>query len=98
MSPDDTIVLVSLTVLLHCSPPNSYPAPSLTWFKGGVALTGDRFSVQGNGSLMIAGSEFIDEGSYTCVATNEYLNITRTSSPALLQIFGKNIILYVNKV
>ena len=89
LSPVDKVVLVSEDVLLVCSPPDSYPTPTVSWLKDGVTVDGDRFTVQSNGSLLITGAEFSDEGSYSCVATNEYLNITRTSASASLLVYRK---------
>ena len=86
-SPVDVIGIVSEDVLINCIPPDSYPVPIVTWLKNGIAVNGNRFAVQDNGSLLITGSEFNDGGSYTCVAVNDYLNITRTSAPASLLIY-----------
>lgn len=91
LSPMDSIFLVSEDILLDCTPPSSYPTPTISWLKDSVTVMGNKYTILNNGSLMVTGVELSDKGSYACKATNEYLNITRTSSPATVSIHRKYI-------
>ena len=58
------------TLTLDCNPIGQ-PAPTITWFRGGVAVQlGPRLTVDSNGRLTFTSIFTADEGTYRCVAQN----------------------------
>ena len=48
------------------------PKPIVKWFHGNDELTGHRFNVTNDGSLIITDVKYIDDGDYLCNATNKF--------------------------
>lgn len=89
--PTDTLVLYGETVTLHCDPPYSVPAASVTWYKDFVAvnLTAGGFQVQ-DYSLFKPSASFGDAGEFYCVAYNSMtVPVSRNSHLATLTVEGK---------
>lgn len=59
------------TVTLHCETFGA-PKPIVKWFHGNDELTGNRFNVTNDGSLVISDIKYIDDGHYLCNATNKF--------------------------
>ena len=76
--------------VLNCTSPPSLPPAQISWTKNLAPLTGQRFQVLQNGSLMISEAETEDQGAYRCMATNAILGISRTSEPATVTTIGKS--------
>lgn len=72
-----------------CTPPNGYPAISLSWYRDHVLLeeTEKLEILENNTILMISNTTFDDSGSYECRASNE-LDITRQSSSITVLVQG----------
>lgn len=47
------------------------PKPIVKWIRHALELTGGRYYVQESGDLLIENVGFVDEGDYTCSATNK---------------------------
>ncbi|XP_071820148.1 contactin-1-like isoform X2 [Apostichopus japonicus] len=85
--PDDVTVVEEEAATLICRPPNSKPAAVVTWYKDNSLLiprTG--VAVLGEGDLYFSSVTQADEGVYFCVATNEYVESSRTSRTAVLEV------------
>ncbi|XP_023243546.1 contactin-like isoform X1 [Centruroides sculpturatus] len=52
--------------------PEAVPPPKYSWSHNGKAVSGGRFRIKDNGYLHIESARFLDEGIYTCEATNRY--------------------------
>ena len=52
------------------------PKPIVKWFHGTDELTGNRFNVTSDGSLVINDVKYIDDGDYMCNATNKFGHAT----------------------
>ena len=89
LQPQDTVVVIGSDGLLNCLPPLSLPPAQISWTKNTALLTGTRFRVLRNGSLMISGAQLEDQDVYHCTATNLLLGVSRTSEPARLTTIGK---------
>lgn len=48
------------------------PKPEVKWLRGGLELTGGRYTVQHDGDLEIRDVTFSDTGNYTCYAVNKF--------------------------
>ena len=64
------VVHANDTVILHCSPPNCYPPPNITWYKDDKQLVFccGRSSRASSNKLVIKGVNTNDSGNYHCVA------------------------------
>lgn len=89
LQPEDTVVVIGSDGLLNCLPPLSLPPAQISWTKNSAQLTGARFQVLQNGSLMISGVQLEDQDVYHCTATNLLLGVSRTSEPARVTTVGK---------
>ena len=70
-------VIQGRSVQLSCIVLLGNPQPKVMWFKmGEEVVPDDRILSDGQGSLMIMSAEPIDEGEYTCVASNVGGNAT----------------------
>ena len=58
------------TVTLPCS--IGAPKPLVRWYHGTDELTGNRFNIASDGSLIIKNVKYIDDGEYFCMATNRF--------------------------
>ena len=76
--------------ILNCISPPSLPPAQISWTKNSAPLTGQRFQVLHNGSLMISEAETGDQGAYRCTATNAILGISRSSELATVTTIGKS--------
>ena len=90
MEPSDTFGVLGQAGLINCQPPNSVPPAVVQWLKDSSPITDSRFTVASNGSLLISSVMSNDAGQYVCTATNQVLDITRTSGAAQFQVFGKH--------
>lgn len=48
------------------------PKPQVKWLRGGIELTGGRYSGDEKGDLHIQDVTFSDAGLYTCYAVNKF--------------------------
>jgi len=48
------------------------PKPIVKWYHGNDELTGNRFNITSDGSLIIKDVKYIDDGDYLCNATNKF--------------------------
>lgn len=87
--PSNTYTLLGQNGIIDCTPPRSIPPPMITWFRDSTLVSGSQFSIAANGSLLISGAMFSNEGDYVCVANNELLGITRSSSSAHFSVYGE---------
>lgn len=99
--PSDTTSLGGQPVTLHCTPPNSIPPASVTWYKDYtpfVERTGQFAAtvVRGAGEswdLFFSSVQESDEGDYYCVASNNFsAPASRTSKVARLSVYGAPVI------
>ena len=88
--PSNTYTLLGQNGIIDCTPPRSIPPPMITWFRDSTLVSGSQFSIAANGSLLISGAMFSNEGDYVCVANNELLGITRSSSSAHFSVYGES--------
>ncbi|XP_043231820.1 neogenin-like [Amphibalanus amphitrite] len=89
VSPQDTEVSVGSRVTLRCSPPKGDPPPTVGWIKDYSQVDFNephsRFSLAGEGDLVIPNVTLSDTGTYWCVAKN-YAGMKRRSRPAQLAV------------
>ncbi|KAL8568639.1 hypothetical protein ACOMHN_035091 [Nucella lapillus] len=86
-NPQPVTVVAGDSATLHCRPPRGQPEPKVLWRKDGSPLAEDgRFSVTGEGDLIIASAEPSDAGDYTCLALNK--GGERESAPAYLTVLA----------
>jgi len=76
------------TLLLHCTPPHSYPsAVTITWYKDYERLVlGGAISVTAEHSLRISSITRSAEGVYFCQAYNPSTRASRTSRTATISV------------
>ena len=48
------------------------PKPIVKWFRGQDELTGNRYNITEDGSLVITDVKYVDDGDYMCNATNKF--------------------------
>ena len=89
MEPSDTFGVLGQAGLINCQPPNSVPPAVVQWLKDSSPITDSRFTVASNGGLLISSVMSVDSGQYICTATNEPLNIIRSSSPVQFPVYSK---------
>lgn len=60
-------------ITITCKP-EAAPAPTITWLKNDSPLDVDNNHVTQlpNGNLLIRNVQHVDQGRYTCVATNQF--------------------------
>ncbi|KAF0303385.1 Roundabout 2 [Amphibalanus amphitrite] len=89
VSPQDTEASVGSRVTLRCSPPKGDPPPTVGWIKDYSQVDfnapNSRFSLAGEGDLVIPNVTLSDTGTYCCVAKN-YAGMKRRSRPAQLAV------------
>ena len=87
----DTTVDPGNTAVLKCNPPESHPAPIITWLKDKSQITddGSRVFITPSGNLYILNVDYADEGLYQCVALNPITNASRESNEAMLIVSGE---------
>jgi len=69
--PSEVTTVTSDSVTLTCATFGA-PKPIVKWFHGTDELTGNRFNVTSDGSLVINDVKYIDDGDYMCNATNRF--------------------------
>ena len=70
--PQDRLQTVTgSTVKLNCETFGA-PKPIVKWFRGLDELTGNRYNITGDGSLIITDVKYVDDGDYMCNATNKF--------------------------
>ncbi|XP_034235912.1 neuroglian isoform X2 [Thrips palmi] len=80
--PKDEATVDGRTVSLTCRVFGA-PKPEVKWIRGGLELTGGRYSVKESGDLEIRDVNFLDAGDYTCHATNKFGHAENTGSLAV---------------
>ena len=65
----DLRTVTGSTVTLSCETFGA-PKPIVKWFHGTDELTGNRYNITSDGSLIISDVKYIDDGDYLCNATN----------------------------
>lgn len=80
-------VVQGTTATLQCTS-TGIPIPAQSWTRNGIALSGTRFQVSGDGrTLMVSDVREGDEDTYSCHA----LNAAGTSSDNVtLEVYGKS--------
>ena len=88
--PISSTVTSGNTLLLHCTPPHSYPsAVTITWYKDYAPLVlGGATSVTAENSLRISSITRSAEGVYFCQAYNPVTKDSRTSRTATVTVRG----------
>lgn len=69
--PKDEATVDGKTVRLTCRVFGA-PKPVVKWVRGGLELTGGRYTVMDDGDLEIRDVNFYDAGNYDCHATNKF--------------------------
>ncbi|XP_051172267.1 peroxidasin homolog [Leptopilina boulardi] len=70
--PEDTTVGVGETIIFHCKVSGD-PAPDVKWMRDSteVAIDGERYQIQDDGTLTIFDANENDNGNYECIAHND---------------------------
>lgn len=89
--PQDVKVVADKEAIIHCETFGA-PVPTITWIRGGQALTGGRYEIMTfpRGSLKIRKVAFSDAGIYTCKARNQFGEILAS---ARLEVHKKTVIM-----
>ena len=77
--PSNLRAVTGSTVELPCKTFGA-PKPIVKWFHGTDELTGNRFNITSDGSLVIKDVKFVDNGNYLCNATNTEGHVTAKGS------------------
>lgn len=56
------------------------PKPIVKWIRNALELTGGRYYVQESGDLLIENVGFVDEGGYTCHASNKFGSVNASGT------------------
>ena len=95
--PSHVTAVAGHATYLLCRPPMSFPPASVTWYKDGELLRLSASTrlfpaeVTSSGDLQFANVQLGDDGSYVCVATNDFASrARRASAPAILTVLGKD--------
>ncbi|XP_033643360.1 Down syndrome cell adhesion molecule-like protein 1 homolog [Asterias rubens] len=83
-NPSDTEVVEDDRATLSCRPPFSKPQANITWYKDNAVFQG--VAILGVGDVYFSSITKDDEGSYFCVATNDFLPQSVTSDTAVLSV------------
>ena len=87
---DNVTALTNTSVTIQCHA-SGVPPPTVTWTKDGQKITsGDRYTVQEDGSLLIRESEKSHTARYTCTAESA---AGEDSASSTVQIVGKSSLL-----
>jgi len=91
--PSDVTAVAGQETSLTCRPPASFPPANITWYKDGalLQLSARSFPAEmtSSGSLRFANVQLSDDGTYVCVATNDFTGQARASVAASLVVLGK---------
>lgn len=83
---ENVTALTRTIITIQCNA-SGVPTPTVTWTKDGLRIpNADRYTVQDDGSLLIAGSREGDSAKYTCTATSV---AGKDSASGTVQILGK---------
>ncbi|XP_026272122.1 neuroglian isoform X2 [Frankliniella occidentalis] len=80
--PKDEATVDGRTVTLTCRVFGA-PKPEVKWIRGGLELTGGRYTVKESGDLEIRDVNFLDAGDYTCHAANKFGHVENSGSLAV---------------
>ena len=69
-----TSLVIGTNTTLTCTTSLNYPAGNVTWSRTerGDPLINDRFTVNGDGTLLVSMAMMEDAGPLTCSVTNQY--------------------------
>ncbi|XP_034531212.1 hemicentin-1 [Notolabrus celidotus] len=101
--PDEVTVLVNKTKQLECHVDGS-PAPKITWFKDGHAVSSDGpHKILSNGrTLQVSTAQVSDTGRYVCVADNvagsaeKFFNLNVHVPPTIIGLNPETVTVVVN--
>ena len=83
---DNVTALTNTSITIQC-PTTGVPKPTVTWTKDGQQLlSGGRYTIQDDGSLMISEADKEDNARYACIAES-VAGKDRASS--VVQVIGK---------
>ena len=83
---ENVTVLTRAIITIQCNA-SGVPTPAVTWKQGDLRISSDdRYTVEDDGSLLIAGSRERDSAKYTCTATSV---AGKDSASSTVQIVGK---------
>ena len=84
---DNVTALTNTSITIQC-PTSGIPTPTVTWTKDGMEIpSGGRYKVQEDGSLVISGSEMVDNAKFMCTA--ESIS-GKDSLSSILTVVGKS--------
>ena len=85
---DNVTALTNTSITIQC-PTSGVPTPTVTWTKDGQEIpSGDRYTVQDDGSLVISKTVEEDSARYTCTAESV---AGKDSASSMVQVVGKSI-------
>jgi len=97
--PSDVTAVAGHAASLLCRPPTSFPPANVTWYKDGALLQLSASArlfpaeVTSSGDLRFVNVQLDDDGSYVCVATNDFASrARRASTPAILTVLGRTAV------
>ena len=83
---DNVTALTNTSITIQC-PTTGIPKPTVTWTKDGQQiLSGGRYTIQDDGSLMISEADKEDTARYTCIADSV---AGKDSASSVVQVVGK---------
>lgn len=83
---ENVTALTRTIITIQCNT-SGVPTPTVTWKQDDLRIPrDDRYTVEDNGSLLIAGSREGDSAKYTCTATSV---AGKDSASSTVQIVGK---------
>lgn len=83
---DNVTALTNTSITIQC-PTTGIPKPTVTWTKDDQQLlSGGRYTIQDDGSLMISEADKEDTARYTCIADSV---AGKDSASSVVQVVGK---------
>ena len=83
---DNVTALANTSITIQC-PTSGVPTPTVTWTKDGQEIpSGDRYTVQDDGSLLISEADEEDNAQYTCTADSV---AGKESASSTVKVVGK---------
>ena len=83
---DNVTALTNTSITIQC-PTSGVPTPTATWTKDGQEISSEgRYTVQGDGSLLISEADEEDNARYTCTADSV---AGKDSASSKVRIVGK---------
>ena len=90
---DNVTALVNTSITIQC-PNSGVPTPTITWTKDSEQISNEgRYTIQGDGSLLISEAAEEDSARYTCTADS---NAGKDSASSTVQIVGKGILMILS--